>query len=253
MKVWGSQSIQFVWFIASVDDARASVLYERLVREEPDSMQQNRVSVPGNPFLSVASGQVGESEYKFQIQPGRIDLLLSPKQDLESPQSTMSLLDTQLEIKRVLNFFSNVNDGWPLSVRLSVVANLCEMQATEEKSTETFLNLTGIEMKGEDLSDLVLQVNRRKPFRDYPLLMNRLMRFGTAVYQKFQIQTDDAFGPNRAVPVSVQECATTLVLDFNSVPDGRVFEFGDQVSIFNELADELLRIASSRSPKALEQ
>lgn len=251
MAIWGSQSIQFGWFVTSVDGLKADVLYEGIVGHEPDHAQRNKVPNPAAPFFSVASGALDGLQRQLQVQPGRIDLLISGEEEGGGVGNGPQLLDTRKVIEETVHLFDKRTIVWPDAVRLTVVANLFWPAADAGAATEKFFEVTGLNFGLNDMTDPMLQINRRKPLKSLPVEMNRVMRFGTASFQEFVVQFQDA--KSMPVPISVQHFGASLTLDFNTAPDGRVFQVKDQVSICKELAEELLRVAEAVSPAALEQ
>src|SRR4051794_25693745 len=87
MTPWGAQSIQFVWFVASVDGLDSETIFKALFEQDPDSVQRNRVPAPANPFLSSAEGQIQGYVYRILVQTGRLDVVCEPLHDPDTPMT----------------------------------------------------------------------------------------------------------------------------------------------------------------------
>ncbi len=250
MAIWGSQSVQFVWFVTSPDGLVASNLYELLIGQHPDNFQRNKTLSPATPFFSQASGDIDDIEYVIQVNPGRVDFVMS-RATGGQPLSGIPLLDTKKEIETTLKRFEQVGANWPDAIRLSIIANLLLPVPDFKSANKHFFETTGIDLAIGDVTDTFLQINRRKQISD-SLAINRIMRFGTLVIQQFAMDIfPGGASPGNPFPVSAQQFATSLTLDFNSNPDGRIFKVAEQVTICHKLAEELLRVAEIGSPKAL--
>ncbi|MBB3393270.1 hypothetical protein FHT82_006064 [Rhizobium sp. BK275] len=248
MAVWGSQSVQFVWFLTSVENLRAEALYQALVGDEPDTSQRNKVPSPANPFLSTADGVIENRQFQLQVQPGRVDLIISAfQQELDQD---ITLLETVDEIQGVLEAIPKAAIEWPVAVRQSVVANLVAPVKNDAEAYSLFLETAEYALDLPDFSDPILQINRRKALKAGGF-MNRLMRFGVAATQQFMFEINQFAGAGQAIPVSKQRFGCSLTLDINTVPDGRTIDSKHQITIFKELSQELIRLAELRSPKAL--
>lgn len=249
MAIWASQSIQFVWFLTSVENVKAAGLFERLTGEEPENVQTNRVPSPANPFLGVAAGIIEQKQYTVQVQPGRIDFTIAPPNEMERPDAAVTLLDTEADISAALKRLEGFALDWPEAIRQSIVVNLVQPAPTQAEASEKLYAILDLDLGMDDVTDSVFQLNRRKQLPALGISINRLMRFSIASYQEFLVQvTPNGTAP---VPVSRQHFATALTLDFNTVPDGRRLASKDQLPIFQALAAEILRVGEIGSPAAL--
>ncbi|CAD7023085.1 hypothetical protein REJC140_00088 [Pseudorhizobium endolithicum] len=251
MALWESQSVQFVWFLPDVTNVRADQIYLLVTGDEAEIVQRNKVPGPANPLLGLASGTRGARAYQVQLQPGRLDVVVSPAetQDLDD---AMPLMDTAAILADIESRAGEVSAAVGPAVRLSVVANLIKPEVDEQAATRAFLDVTEYELGYSDVRDPILQVNRRKALQDVDVQINRVMRFGVAATQHFVFQMIPQVGMHSgATPISKQSFGTSLTLDFNTVPTGRLIEAVEQGIIFRQLIAETLRVGASVSPKAL--
>jgi hypothetical protein len=252
MTIWGSQSVQFAWFVPSIEGLVASRLYEPLVGHEPDATQRNKVISQALPFLSSASGNVDGAEYQVLIAPGRIDFTITAAPAIDEPRDDVALLDTRAVIDGVLDRFKSVGPTWPDALRLAVVAHLFKPMANYQEANADFFKITGLDFNLSDLRDTVLQLNRRKRL-NASLEINRVVRYAVLGIQQFAmgnpVPEKDVLSP--FYPINEQRFGTSLLLDFNTNPGGWIFQVAEQVTICNELASELYRVANIGSPQAL--
>lgn len=248
MEDWGSQSIQVVWFVQSLENIKADSLFELITGGEPDNVQRNRIPGPLNPFFGVANGVIDSREYQIQIQPARVDLIISPSPVTEDTGHDFRLMATKETLDILLSRFEAVAEHLPPSVRLSLITNLAKPAADQTSAVASVLNMSGLNLPFGDVSDPILQLNRRKAL-SHGVIINRIVRFSVGAYQQFVMQFDQTQGA--PLPVTAQSFASALTLDFNTVPDGRIFKGTDQLTTFKEIISETLKFAEIRSPQAL--
>ena len=252
MAIWGSQSIQFVWFLASVEGVSAGRVFEQLIGKDADNTQTNRAPNPGNPFLSIASATIGETNYQVQVQAGRVDLVMQPAPPQDASQIGFKLLETEIIIDEIIDRISHFTIAWVGVVRLAVVINLFFPVDSQEGANQIFYDMTDAQVRMPDASDLNYSLNRRKKLRSTNFVMNRLMRFGTAMFQEFMIEFAPGIGmPGVPVPISRSTYGASLSIDLNTVIEGRIIAERDQITIFEEIKDELKRLADNPSPSLL--
>jgi hypothetical protein len=251
MAIWQSQSVQFVWFIVSTESLRADRLFEQLTTEEPDSYDRNRMPNPANPLLGAANGSVEGFQVSVQLQPGRLDVFLSPPTDDEIVASgAFPLFDT----KKAIDFALAAVERAPVelqSVRCALVVNLFERTETYEKANSLMEEKVELKPTFSDYSDFVVQINRRKEttFDNKPITINRLLKFSTGIFQGVAMHID-ANGTQQS-PFTQQIPATLVTIDVNNVPSGRTFAKAESSSIFKVLASEALQLAETAHISAL--
>lgn len=243
-EVWRGQHVQFVWFIADVDGLSADEVFRRVWQIEPDQTQKNRTPNPANPFLSLASSAVDGLTSQVQIQPGRVDVIVTVEPGQENESVFDALFDLKKNILTVLNGINSRSAVARDAYRISTVATVLKPVASYQDGVKEFTQSLGFDFKIPNPSDLMFQVNSRKTIAGVPI--NRLLQISTMGFQTvaFPLVQGAVFSTPSAVPT---QYAARRHLDFNTAPDGRVLEHARQASIFECLTDELLRIAESGS------
>lgn len=239
-----SQSIQLVWFIPSTEGVKADVLFEAIFDEDPANVQKNKVPSPANPFLSVASGAVSKFMAQVQVQPGRVDLVLSGLPN--GNDSSLPLLDTAESVAAIEDRLSAAADALPICLRVALVGNLHAPTASAVEASKKIIDQIGINLPFSDFSDFSFQLNRRKTINGIEL--NRLVRFSVAAFQQFMITVNNG----NSMPVTLEEHGAALAIDINTVPNGAIIDSQRQITIYKAMFGEFLRIGENGTLKALE-
>ncbi len=241
--MWKASGVQLALFCLSVGDIRAEALFELAFGSQPDSVQSNRVLTAANPLQGVALGAIDGLNYELQVQPGRIDVLVSKTQgdglDADILGGTFEcppVLDTMISVVERLK--SEVLQ----SFRVSLVATLKLPVADYKTAAEHIGGILGIDLARDHMSDLNFQVNRRKTLPQ-GWEINRLMRIGVMALHSFELHIDHNVGA--PVAPRVPKNSVALVLDFNLVPQTSVLSPDDQVEIAKALRDEILVTAQA--------
>jgi hypothetical protein len=146
--------------------------------------------------------------------------------------------------KELLESFGETN-------RISIVANLVKAQPSYDVAASLLLELCNIDLRLNDHSDLQFQVNRRLEL-DAGVKINRIMRFAVEVQRAMAVTVSADSGETLSQsPIGDERIFTSLALDFNTNPDGKVFRADHALRIFSSIADELLRVAGSPSVSSL--
>ena len=247
MALWGSQSIQFAWFLTSVEGVKADEIFQIVSSEEPEQMQRNRVPSPATPFLSLASGVVNGQNYAVQVQPGRVDIVVSPVPD-PGEEFSLPMIGTEQTLTALLNRVDALAPKLANCIRLAAIANTVEQVPTYEAAARILLDSIGLELNLDGTSDLMFQVNRRKLDGQFAPI-NRVLRYAVLSVQEMLFQVG---GSPNIQPIRKERLAASLVLDINTIPDGTVLEVSSQKSIFVEIVGEILRLGADRSVHALD-
>ncbi len=236
MADWGIQLVQAVWFVQQ-QPPDISAFFEKLVGGKPDNRQQ--ISL-GN---AMATGSNGTLNFQVQFQPGRVDFLESR---VPTPQDGFPLL---LDYERSLTeFAARIEAAAGLignSVRLSLVANMLSRSPNVIEANAEIARNANINLPFEDGRDFILQINRRRPLRSQPdVLLNRLCRWSNASFQQVKIAP-----PDHPVVETVDFAA--FAADVNTIPSSILFASADQVPIWKEIFEEVIRLCNARSITAL--
>lgn len=250
MSLWESQSIQFVWFLSSNDEIKTNDVFESLMGEEPVSFQRNKAPNPANPFLAIANGPIDGSEATLQLQPGRMDLVITPSASvLDSAEVGVATIPTISTCKRVLAGLPQMALKVPC-VRLALVLNLLKPAENVDEARLVIEQMISQKPKFDDYSDLMFQINRRKSYPELDkLAVNRLLRFHVTAFQSVMMTNHHGA---HSTSFSRENFAASMMVDVNTVPDGRLFASDDFVTIFSTLAEEALRIGAVGAVSALE-
>lgn len=246
MTKWYAQSIMYVWFLNSVQEIKASSLYEQITGHEPDNTQRNKMPNPANPFTGTASGVVGNSNFTLQIQPGRMDFIIAPVNS-NAEQDPFAFLEIEETVETCTRRIVQQNVAVDNTIRLALVVNAATRVDSVEEGNAVIKALAGYEPGVDDLLDLIIQVNKRSEGVS-GIQFNRVLRYGVQTFQDFVLQ----FGPvGNVIPISRQQNAATITIDINTVPTNVPIAIGDQTAIFSALSAEALRLSGNPSIQGL--
>jgi hypothetical protein len=236
MESWSVQSLQFVWFLTRVDDSGAAAAFQKIFEFPPDQTQVNRIPTSGSPFFSSAMSEADGRLMRFSVAPGRADLIVAAQPNETDPLSDL------FELNATLNDLLSRVEAAALHkervYRVSLVSTLLKRVERYADGVEEFFRSLGFDPKVDDPSDLLFQVNSRVIVGDREI--NRLMHLSTLEFQRFALDLVEGAPP---APQQRLGFAARRQLDFNTVPDGRLMEYDEQVAIFRWLATETQRIA----------
>lgn len=240
---WNGQHIQLVWFVNDVDGIAAGDIFQRIWKTEADQIQQNRVLSTSSPFLSQASSRDAGLARQVQVQPGRIDVVLSAEVDgdsedelfrslFEMPDSLTALIDAVEE-----DYFLDRE-----VFRLSVVATLLKPVDTYDDGRADFIKTLGYDFAIANATDLMFQINSRKIIDGVNI--NRVVQIATTGLQTFFAVFEQGGVPTPTTTAAIRY-ASRRHFDFNTVPEGKALDRGLQITILKLLSSELLRVATA--------
>ncbi|MCP8883020.1 hypothetical protein NIM87_05875 [Devosia sp. XJ19-1] len=248
--MWRSNTIQFAWFVQSADKLAADKIYEKLVGAEPISVQRNKLPSPANPFFGVASGDVDEVAVQVQLQPGRVDLLIQPNEELQQASvDEIATFETRPYISRFLDRIAAGDLIEQPVNRLALVVNLAKPAASLSAGIDVAMDVSGFHPPVRPDSEFMVQLNSRIQLDG--TLINRLVRFGVQSVQNLVFNVEVGQGAPVAAPTTAVRYATTTMLDFNTVPVGSWIDEAQQRTIFKLLGSEVLRVAEDGRLEAL--
>lgn len=233
---WEAGSIQVVWFGSPASETVASTFLEQLFKVEVLSTQSARI--PAGGMTSSAAGIANDLQVQVTVQPGRVDLFVRPQANGEL-SATFVVKDTDAALTWLLARLAEGPAIEPAN-RLAMVVTLHRKAAGPVQAAAIVNELIGGVVEFPDATDLVFQVNRRRPlsFNDN-VLMNRLVRLSTEAIQEVQITG------NAMVPAATEISIATQMIDLNIVPTRREFSAKEQAAIWPEFAAEAMRARES--------
>lgn len=243
MSNWDAMSIQIVWFAADARHADAATIYNSILGVTPDSFQKNKTPTPAAPLLSSASGTLDNLAYELTVQVGRVDLHARPVTDVGVDE-----FETISEPEKVINDLASraakTGTGLRGVNRLALVTLLVSPAASHVEANQHSAALFGVELPRHDVSDLMFQINLRKPVDGVAnLTMNRLLKFGVAAFQAVTVE----LGSQTVVPHSVQTFAASLTIDVNTVPRLNPLSEAEQATVWTTLAKEAIALRANGS------
>lgn len=247
--MWGSSTIQFAWFVQNAEALSAEVIFTRLAGYEPVSVQKTRQLSPVNPFYGTAAGGDTTVGVQVQLQPGRVDVLIQPSEELHASTDEVPTLDTGSYLKRFMDAIraSQIVDQ-PVN-RIAVVVNLAKPVADLAHGIELAMEVSGFTPPVKPDSEFLVQLNSRAVLEGQTI--NRLVRFGvTGLHNVMFNLATDPIAPHGMSATGVRY-ATTAMLDFNTVPDGSWIDEARQRTIFSLIGQEILRVAEVGNLEAL--
>jgi len=218
--------------VAAVD------LYEAIVKSEPDSSTSNKSPTANSPFFSQATGLSDGYSHTIRVSPGRVDWILSKPQP-EDSDPFANLIDIDDGFPAVRNYFDSFTHDLFFNVtRLSIVCILASKADSINEANAEVTRMCMLPIPGDNFLDLSMQINRRKMILEGREI-NRLCKFSTETVSQVVIQLDGNSGQaGRLTPVNEIHYGVSLLLDFNTVPDGERIPNKHHSSIFNSLLDE---------------
>lgn len=234
---WGLQSLQAVWWTAQPIQADPAALYQAMVGAASTATQS-----AGN--TSVAMGQRTNRQYRVQRQANRLDFFVSCP---PVPGVSVPLIDDiPAAIIDFKSKFSAACNQLPAVNRLAMVANVSEPAASVSAANQQVAELSGIELPYTDLSDIVLQLNRKKVSPTVAnLQFNRVLKWLSESFQIIEVTA--------GIPDLRTAYLITVTVDVNTAPvAGRTFQSGEQITIFDAIGTEVERLCLQRNIGALD-
>lgn len=244
--MWQANAVQLAIFCQTIDGVEAQELFKTGLGREPDSTQRNRTISPANPFLSVAAGLSGAVNHTVQVQTGHIDVHVAPippaEIDLDNPAP---LFNVEPVLAELVEFVRRVAGQLPAVVRVALVGTLMSRVDDYQTAAGVVGSMLGADVNRPDISDLMFQINRRKPM-GHGQSMNRLIRLNVAEIQAVTVQQGlQANGVVAMIPIQTM---ASLQLDFNTVPSPVGLPADSVIPLIEEINQEILRVGRSENP-----
>ncbi|WP_156397560.1 MULTISPECIES: hypothetical protein [unclassified Sphingomonas] len=231
---WQAESLHCVAFhTPDVSGLPAPDLFSKIFGSYPLNFNSNPA---GAPPMSVAAGAWQNFSAALQVQPGRIEIILS------APSSTDDLPDPITDIPQALSAIREVAVALVAlvsPVRLALVANMFKRHSSPEDAVAGYRSNTGVPVPSSAI-DLTFGINVRKAGEKSGVSINRIARWGTGVQQIMMLMVGHAAPTmgRRVIPVE------TLMLDINSVQQSNVIGTDICVALLDDLVNETKNLIS---------
>ena len=236
MSNWSGETLQFVWFLDSVENLDAATLFRAVWNAEPDNLQKNRVPNHAAPFLSLASSEVDGAVRRVQVQPGRVDLWYAIAPGAEGVFQNCFNFDAQLTM--LYEQVQKISFDSHRVYRISLIGAQVLPVSDYNDSVREIYGALGFDLNIPRVSDLTFQVNSRVDFGES--VVNRLLHLSTVSVQDFQFDLERPIAP---YPSTRVELASRRQFDFNTVPDGQFISLERQHELFKLISEEMMRVA----------
>lgn len=226
---WKAESLVLTTFVPSVQGTDALTPFRDIITGVPNQLNV----VEGNPKGQRASTDFGAYTLSVVARPGRIDLLVEPKEGdppvINDPEATLGELAGFSD--RLLSFAP--------TVRLAVVANLQLFVASADQAVAKFAELAGINPPAPNATDLIFQKNEPLPLTGQ-LNLNRVERWGTSQIQILEFKMSVGPGASGGQPmISRQWHAVSHTFDYNTALSPVILSTDDAHTYMARLLDEV--------------
>ncbi len=241
--MWGSQSVQLVWFTNAAESVNADAFFSCVFGQPALNTQRSRSPNAFNPFYSSASGDIDDVQGVVHVQPGRVDLILTPFEGPDVDPLHIPLLKTKEVLDRIMGNIGALIALVPGILRVATVANLVLQTANEEESNKKIMELVGLPDGISEASDLIFQMNRRKSFEfDRNVVMNRVIKYHSLISQQYVI-TPTVVAPT-SIPMNAPLFGVNVTVDVNTMVINFELQRESLMPIFEDIAAEVLRISA---------
>lgn len=241
MKHFEAVHLQISWFAGGVEERGAGDIFRTIIGVDPETERKNHGTNPAVDFVTMSSGINDDAFYEVSVHPGRLNIHIRRTETPSPFGNEFTLADTEGHLTKMVDVLGNHAPQLPHPSRLSVVAVLQEKLASRDDGMRFLTENIGVSVPCEQPRDIAFQVNcRKKSSVVAELEFNRFVRFELGSAQEISLDADN--GRQALInefPIS------TLLLDFNSVPNGQLLDGGKAYEHLKELRDELLRVRSN--------
>lgn len=225
---WKAESLALTSFVPTHTSVDALTPFTAIVSGSPSQMG----GLEGIPPGQRASIDFGPNRLSVQSRPGRIDVLVEPR------EGDPPVIERPLEVLRSIAGYADKLIAFGPSSRLAVVANLLSFVASADQAVAKFAELTGIKELPPTATDLVFQTNVPRALSSQ-LNMNRLVRFGTSQFQLIEFMVTIG-APTGQPPLQTRQwSAVSKAFDFNTAPLPHIFSEGEAKEHFARILDEV--------------
>lgn len=230
-------AVQFAWFTPEdrvTKDIEAA--FRAVVGVDPDQIQRQRPPATPVPIL-VASAIVDATQYRVQAVPGRIDLFVEPVSNdpVHFPFfGNFGVIQDSLTKAKLFCQFTGSS-----TFRQSFVVKIAKRLPDASGFGNEFRKILGVDHDLSGVADLAFQMNKVARLGQHDI--NRVLRWTSEVAQVQQVSFASA---SQGMPMgSVVGLAhfVSYVIDINSVPGGKSFDAGGQISLLEKLGSVVQR------------
>ncbi len=237
MAAWGVQSLQAVWWGLKPPTVSAQDIYQTMIGSGPPAVQTNPAL-----GLAAAIGTDGLSVFRIQVQQTRVDFFENSQS--QGGQTFPLFSDLKSTMQRFRQRLASASGIVGDAARLALVVNTSEEAASAEEATNLLVSKLGITLPFQDGSELIFQINRKRPLASMPgQEINLIMKWLVENVQQITISS--------GAPIVQATVLKTLSVDVNTVPSTRVFTPAEQPAIFQEIFDEAERLSQVNALSAL--
>ncbi|MEY9829809.1 hypothetical protein ABIA25_001624 [Sinorhizobium fredii] len=251
MSNWSALSLQAVWFTPEARHFKAADVFEAFTGDSPESVQTNKAPTPNNAHLSIATGAFRNVSVRASVQLGRIDVVLEPVASGTEVSPPALIENTEEWIIWLANRSNEQSEKFPAVNRLALVQTLAEMMDSHAAATAAVNDKLGTVMEVDsNVTDLMMQANRRVHSTDPSFALNRLLRFSVMGFQQVSL----AFGAPGAVNMvpAVDFYAATQLIDVNTSPTTRNISADEQRKLWDIITREALRLRTDGTLRGLD-
>jgi hypothetical protein len=230
-------AVQFAWFTPEdrvTKDIEAA--FRSVVGVEPDQIQRQRPPATPVPIL-VASAIVGTTQFRVQAVPGRVDLFIEPMSNdpVHFPFfDDFAVIQESLAKAKLFCQFTGSS-----TFRQSFVVKIAKRLPDAAGFGGEFRRILGVDYDLSGVADLAFQMNKVTKLGQYDI--NRVLRWTSEVAQVQQVSFAAASQGMPAGAVVGLAHFVSYVIDINTVPSGKSFDAGGQISVLEKLGSVVQR------------
>ncbi|MDG4885346.1 hypothetical protein [Mesorhizobium sp. WSM4884] len=176
---------------------------------------------------SSTSAPLQSINANLHSQPGRLEIVAAP---LPAQGATMQSIDLNAGLDFLVPRARTLIEKTEV-VRLALVLSLFESVPSAEAACEAFIKETGIKVP-KDSTDVSFSVNRRKKVDKGEIILNRLLRWESALRQILQ------FSNVSTVPFTHNFHVLGWMVDVNSVPVDKPIDKATAYTLLDSLVKE---------------
>ncbi|UCI06281.1 hypothetical protein [Mesorhizobium sp. B1-1-8] len=238
-------ALQFAWFTPE-DKATKDIetTFRSVTGLDPDQVQRQRPPATPVPILVASATQsTTGTQFRIQVVPGRVDLFIEPLSNdpLQFPYfSDFGIIPESLAKAKSFCQFTGSS-----TVRQSFIVRLAKRLPDASAFGPEFRKILGVDYDLGGASDLVFQFNKIVRLGQYDI--NRVLRWAAEIAQVQQVSFAAGSQGIPAGAVVGTAHMVSYVMDINTVPNGKSFDAGGQISVLEKLGSVVQRCVAFES------